>query len=172
MNIKEEYEEYEEYEGIKSDLKKHIYNIYNIIRHLNNIDDSMENIDIDIDNIFDIICGTQILKNTIHEIKHINGKIRCIYPTDLLGKGKYGHNKKYDSEEEAIQKAEEISTDKKKSVFIVKTKANTWYVKVPHDGKEKSILVEIKDNIKNNINPDSRCYYIEYVPQIEEQTIK
>lgn len=105
FNIKEE-----KYEAIKSDFKKHIYNN---IKHLNinnnNIDDDMEKIYDGIDNIFNIIlCGTQILKNTIYEIKHINGQNRKIYPTDILGKGKYGHNKKYDSEEEYQQKKKNL----------------------------------------------------------------
>ena len=162
LNIKEDEED--EYEVINLELKKHIYNIMKHINiNNNNIDDDIEKINNSIDNIFNIICETQILKNTIHENKNINGKNYNIYNTDLLCKGKYGYNKIYYSEEEALNIAEEISKIQKKSVFIVKNTVNNWYVKVPHDGKEISMLVEIKDNIKNNIHPNSRCYYIEYV---------
>ena len=105
FNIEEEKEE-DEYEVINLELKKHIYNI---IKHINiknnNIDDDIEKINHSIDNIFNIICETQILKNTIHENKNINEKNFNIY-TDLLCKGKYGYNKIYYSEEEALNIAE------------------------------------------------------------------
>jgi hypothetical protein len=90
----------------------------------------------------------------------INGKP---YNTDILCAGNYGYNIKYNSKEEAMTIAEEMSKTKKKSVFVVETSRGTFYVKVPHDGKERNILKEIENNIKNKFRQKSKCYYIKYV---------
>jgi hypothetical protein len=92
--------------------------------------------------------------------------------TDILDTSNYGYNIKYNSKEEAITIAKEISISKKKSVFVVETSKGTCYVKVPHDGKEINILKEIENNIKNkpSFRKKSKCYYIEYVKEQKEQS--
>ena len=113
-----------------------------------------------------ILSNVNIPKKMLFEFTDfINGIPYSYSKTDPLGAGNYGYNIKYNSKEEAMTIAEEISKTQKKSVFVVETSRGTFYVKVPHDGKEINILKEIENNIKNkpSFRKKSKCYYIEYV---------